>query len=180
MTTQHPAPSAIAIPPRLGAFMASGRIWAWVPALLLGGLLGTQLFVLRSALDDPSFSTEEDYYRKAVDWDTHMTRERQSLALGWLATAQVSASPGARSALSVRLRDAHDAAVSLAGVRAVAFHNARAAHPLALALVESKPGEYGADLGAARPGLWELRLSVTRGADSYETTVRFEVPAGAP
>jgi nitrogen fixation protein FixH len=180
MTTPHPVPPPSGVPPRpLGAFIVSGRIWAWVPGLLLAGLLGTQLFVLRSALDDPTFATEDDYYRKAVDWDAHMARERQSVALGWLATAQVTAAPGARRALAVRLRDARGGAISSAQVHAVAFHNARAAHPIALELGESAPGEYGADLGVARPGLWELRLSASRGGDSFETTLRFEVPAGS-
>jgi nitrogen fixation protein FixH len=181
MTPPHPVPlPSTGAPSPLRAFIASGRIWAWVPGLLLAGLLGTQLLVLSSVLDDPTFATEGDYYRKAVDWDAHMARERQSLALGWLATAQVTPSAESRSAVSVRLRDARGNAVSLAQVHAIAFHNARAAHPLELQLGESTPGEYGADLGVARPGLWELRLSASRGGDSYEATLRFEVPAGSP
>jgi nitrogen fixation protein FixH len=178
MTTPHSTPSPQSALPdgRLRAFIASGRIWPWVPGLLLVGLLGTQLTILGSALDDPTFATEDDYYRKAVDWDAHMQRERQSLALGWRASARVLGSPSAGSTVSISLLDAHGNPLSSARVHGTAFHNARAAHPLALELTESQPGEYAADLGVARPGLWELRLSVALGSDSYETTLRFDVP----
>jgi nitrogen fixation protein FixH len=178
MTTPRPSPSSRPALPegRFRAFVASGRIWPWVPGLLLVGLIGSQLAILGSALDDPTFATEDDYYRKAVDWDAHMARERQSIALGWSATARISDSTPLGSAVSVRLLDARGSALTAAQVHAVAFHNARAAHPLRLELRESEPGEYAADLGAAKPGLWELRLAATHGSDSFETTLRFEVP----
>lgn len=154
---------------------AAVRLWPWVPALLLGALIGTQLTVLASALDDPTFATEDDYYRKAVDWDAHMARQRQSQALGWTARTRVDApAPGGRG-VSIELLDARGARVNGARVQAVAFPNVRAARPLEIALAETAPGVYHADLAAARAGLWELRLSATRGSDAYETTLRFEL-----
>ena len=153
----------------------SGGIWPWVPALLLATLIGTQMTVLVSVLDDPTFATEPDYYRKAVDWDARMARQRQSRALGWAARASVeSPSPDARE-LMVHLVDARGLGVSGARLRATALHNARAASPLELAPREVSPGVYRADLGPARPGLWELRLAAQRGEDSYDTTLRFEL-----
>lgn len=150
-----------------------GRLWPWIPALLLGSLIGTQMTVLAFVLDDPTFSTEEDYYRKAVDWDTRMLRERQSQALGWTERLSVVSTP--RHSVSLQLQDARGQAVSNARVNGVAFHNARASQPRVLALDEVSPGLYHAELGPARPGVWELRLRATRGSDRYETTRRFEV-----
>ena len=68
---------------KLTVLFSGGRVWAWVPALLLGGLLGTQLTVLHYVLEDPSFALESDYYRKAVSWDAQRELERASAALGW-------------------------------------------------------------------------------------------------
>lgn len=178
MTTPHPAldhgdllPAGSPRPsvrPRAG-------IWPWVPALLLGSLLGTQLGVLSSTLEDPSVSTEPDYYRKALDWDARQARLRQSQALGWAARASDGgASPGGRE-VQVSIVDAHGAPVSGATVRALAFPNARAGQPLELSLRESSPGVYSADLGVARPGIWELRCSATRGQQQFESTLRFEL-----
>jgi nitrogen fixation protein FixH len=160
------------------AFSAA-KLWPWVPGLLLAGLIGTQLMVLASVLEDPSFSTESDYYRKAVDWDTRMAEQRRSRALGWAARTSAEMTGSAAAALEVRLVDAKGDVVRGAQVRALAFHNARASEKKALQLAEVSPGVYRAALGRARPGLWEARLSATRGAEAYATTLRFEVqPTG--
>jgi nitrogen fixation protein FixH len=142
---------------------------------LLASLIGTQMTVLASALDDPTFSTEDDYYRKAIDWDARMARQRRSQALGWTARAHVDALAAGDRGVSIELRDARGVHVSGAQARAVAFPNARASRPLELALDERSPGSYHGQLGAARAGLWELRLTATRGPDAYETTLRFEL-----
>lgn len=156
---------------------AWGRLWPWVPALLLGSLLGTQMTVLAFVLDDPTFATEADYYRKAVDWDARRVRERQSQALGW--TAQLSVPSTPERSISLQLGDARGGPIGNARVTGIAFHNARAGHPLVLELDEVSPGVYRAELGAVRPGIWELRLHATRDRDSFETTRRLEVPAEA-
>jgi nitrogen fixation protein FixH len=159
---------------------ARARLWPWIPALLLGSLIGAQMTVLAFVLDDPTFATEADYYRKAVDWDARRARERESQALGWTAQLRVQSRP--ERPISLQLSDALGRAVVSARVSGVAFHNARAGHPLALMFEEESPGLYRVPLGAVRPGLWELRLSATRDRDSYETTLRFEVPfdGGSP
>jgi nitrogen fixation protein FixH len=161
--------------------LQAARLWPWVPALILASLIGTQMTVLASALDDPSFATEDDYYRKAVDWDAHMARQRQSQALGWMARAHVGKPAAGVRELSIRLLDARGLALSGAQLHGVALPNARAARPIELALEEGASGEYHAPLTAARAGVWELRLSATRGNDSFETTLRFELaPEAAP
>jgi nitrogen fixation protein FixH len=180
MTTQHP--DIVLDAPALGASRGlflrfRARIWPWVPALLLVSLLGTQLAVLSSALDDPAFATEPDYYRKALDWDTQQARARDSQALGWTARASADGTTHATRAVSVSLTDAHGAAVSGAAVQAAAFPNARAAQARALTFREASPGVYRAELGAARPGVWELRCSAMRGQERFESTLRFELDA---
>jgi nitrogen fixation protein FixH len=159
--------------------LQAARLWPWVPALLLTALIGTQMTVLASALDDPSFATEDDYYRKAVNWDAHMARQRQSQALGWMAQAHVGEAAAGVHELSIRLLDARGVAVSGAQLHGVAFPNARAARPIELALEEGAAGEYHAPLTAARAGVWELRLNAMRGHESYEATLRFELALDA-
>jgi len=163
-----------------GPSLAS-RLWPWVPGLLLTALIGTQLWVLSSVLDDPSFATEQDYYRKAVSWDAHMEQTRRSRALGWHARARVENPEPGQARLEVELVDAQGRGISGAQLNAVAFANTRAAQPRELGLGEAAPGRYRAELGRARPGLWEVRLEATRGDDRYETKLRFEVfQAGGP
>jgi nitrogen fixation protein FixH len=152
-------------------------LWPWVPGLILVSLLGGQLVVLTSTLDDPTFSTERDYYRKAVDWDARMARQRESQALGWSSSALLVSSASGVTRLRVQLTDARGQAIHGAALRATAFHNARAALPLELALREAEHGSYEAELGHVRPGLWEVRLSAQRGRDEFESTLRVDVTA---
>ena len=172
----HVAPDGAKAAARQGRPSRRGAgLWPWVPALILVSLLGGQLVVLSSTLDDPTFATERDYYRKAVDWDARMARQRESQALGWSSSARLvrSASGGAR--LLVRLTDAHGQPIGGAALRATAFHNARAAQPLELTLREAERGSYEAELGHVRPGLWEVQLSAERDHAEYESTLRVDV-----
>jgi nitrogen fixation protein FixH len=168
-----PRSTALA-PPRFQA----ARLWPWVPALLLVSLIGTQLTVLASVLDDPTFATEGDYYRKAVDWDAHMARQRQSQALGWTARVRTGEPEAAGRAVAVTLVDARGEAVRGARAHGIAFPNTRAAQPRELIFEEAAPGVYRVLMPAERAGLWELRLSAARGSDAYEATLRFELSTG--
>ena len=52
--------------------MKRGMGWPiGIVAILLAGVVGN-LAVIVITKDDPSFSVEPDYYRKAVDWDERM------------------------------------------------------------------------------------------------------------
>jgi nitrogen fixation protein FixH len=179
MTTHHPSLDLHDLPPatRRPFFRVPARVWPWVPALLLVSLLGTQLTVLSSALDDPAFATEPDYYRKALDWDAQQARARDSQALGWTARASADGATPATRAVSLSLTDAHGATVSGALVRATAFPNVRAGQARTLTFREASPGVYRAELGVARPGVWELRCSAVRGQERFESTLRFELDA---
>jgi nitrogen fixation protein FixH len=75
----------------------------------------------------------------------------------------------------VSIVDARGAPVSNATVRAVAFPNVRAGQARQITFREASPGIYRAELGAARPGIWELRCSATRGSQQFESTLRFEL-----
>jgi nitrogen fixation protein FixH len=196
MTTSHAISSATPAPPSGGSSAArpplSGQSspppprwasrWAWAPAAVLVTLIGAQVSVLAAVLDDPTFSTEPDYYRKAVDWDAHMARTRESAALGWTVRARVepaASDRGGEPSLSVVLSDQRGEPVAGARMQALAIFNARAARPLALALAEVAPGRYRAALGSYHAGLWELRLTAERAAERYETRLRLDLAAEA-
>ena len=179
MMTSHSisAPTATPSATRARASTRWAGRWAWAPAGLLVALIGTQLGVLATVLDDPTFSTEPDYYRKAVDWDAQMAQARDSRALGWSTSVRIlpEASP---PQLELSLSGPHGEPLTGARIHALAFFNARAARPLQLELKEVSPGDYRADFGARHPGLWEVRVEAARGTERYQATLRLEV--GAP
>lgn len=155
------------------------NFWALVPVGILGaGLLGlgTLAFVAGS---DPSFALESDYYQKAVRWDEQQAQLAENARLGWQLELRV-APGGAKLVAEIARRDG--APVSEAKVVAEAFANARAADVRTLRFSESAPGTYEAELGRARPGLWELRFTVERGAERFTHVARPMLPGpeGAP
>lgn len=154
----------------------SARLWPWVPALLLGGLLGTQLIVLVPALDDPGFAIEPDYYRKATAWDAEQASLRQSRELGWHSELDVTlGAPGRGQTITLKLYDRAGEPLRGAQVSLRAFHNARAGRVFDVALTEVASGVYAGKSDGARPGLWELRVQAQRGADVYRETLRREL-----
>jgi len=158
------------------SLLSSGRLWAWAPGVLLATLLGTQLTVLHSVLDDPSFALEPDYYRKAVAWDARQQLQRESLALGWHTDLMAEPAPQLRGlALRVQLHEAQGGPLAGAAVRVQAFANARAARVFEAVLVETAPGTYSAEIPSSVLGLWEFRLEATRGADRFSEVLRQSV-----
>ncbi|MFG0316370.1 MAG: FixH family protein [Planctomycetota bacterium JB042] len=160
--------------------MSPKVVWVGLVVLLLGMsvvIQGTALFLANS---DPSFAVEEDYERKAAAWDDLARRRRASDALGW--AADVSTRAGDRrgdAVVRVSLADRNGLPVEAAEVVVETFHNARASRVLTDVLrTTDAPGVYEATLPMRRPGLWELRITATRGEDVFLRTLRKSVLVG--
>jgi nitrogen fixation protein FixH len=156
------------------------RIWPTIVVTVLSGYVAFGLIAARVATNDPHAAIEPDYYRKAVDWDSTVAQARRSAALGWRMTPMLSAiGNGSAALLSLELRDAGGAAVSDAQVSVEARQIAHAYDVVRATLGMRGDGAYAARVPVGRPGLWELRVVATRGADRYETSVRMNASATA-
>ena len=153
--------------------------WAFAPIGLLLACVGGLATMASIAADDPSFSLEPSYYEKAVHWDDQQVQKAASARLGWRVQTEIEPSPeGTR--LVAMLEGADGLPLAGARMKADAFANARAQDVRHLNLEEQKPGQYSAVLDPARPGLWEFRFEVVRGADRYSTIVRSNVTRSEP
>src|SRR4051812_3654125 len=63
--------------------------WPIGITVILLGFAAANLAMMRVARNDPAFAVEPDYYRKAVGFDSTMAQERQTLALGWVASSRI-------------------------------------------------------------------------------------------
>ncbi len=153
--------------------MKQGMGWPIGVATILALTVAANIVVMRIANDDPSFSVEPDYYRKAVQFDSTMAQERKNLALGWGFDAAIdSIGDGKQTRLSVRLRDASSAPLPGARVAVMARFNARANDTLTAVLEEKPPGTYVTTLPIAHPGEWEVRVDATQGSQRFSTSSR--------
>ncbi len=172
--------------------MKKGWQWPVLIGLALAFTVGVNVVMLFAAGSDPNGTVvEQDYYRKAVEWDRTMARRAASAALGWNASATLGAattadaappdaeggaSQRASRALRVELRDASGTAIADADVSATLIHNREASTPVAIALEPVGDGSYAASAALTHSGQWEVRVVARRGTERFETSLRVEAP----
>lgn len=159
--------------------MKPATLWPAAVVAVLAITVGANAWLMWKARDPNGAVIEPDYYRKAVAWDSLAARQGRSDALRWSADATIG--PAARGLARVRATLADSLGVPVAGaaVRLEAVHNLAAAHPVLAPLAETAPGVYEAETALDRPGLWELRLTATRGADVFLARLRRDAPRGS-
>jgi nitrogen fixation protein FixH len=157
---------------------ASGWYWPVVIVALLVGSAGANIGFMIVANRDASFAVEPDYYRKAVEWDRTMAQETRNAELGWKVSARLEPGVGSRARLVTLVRDRAGAALAGAAVLVEAFPSARAREIASVALEPTADaGVYAGALPSARPGLWELRVRVTRGGEVFTRTLSQDLAA---
>ncbi len=166
-------------PPTGPAESARPRVLLW-PLLVIGLLAGHALaitFVLLIATRDQSFSTEPDYYQKALNWDETAAQRATNEKLGWQVelTLDDKIGPIGERVLRCALRDATGAAVADAQVSVTAFPHARGQQRVSTELHETPDGRYASSVRFHRKGLWEFRLTARRGDDTFTYTEQRDV-----
>jgi nitrogen fixation protein FixH len=145
--------------------------WTIIIVALLGSSLLVHGIMLVVALSDSSFAVEENYEQKAADWDERMRQRQFNRALDWSVDIDTAvAGPRGEVEVSVTLLDAQNAPIDDASLTLETFHNARATRKLRESLPARGDGLYQAVLPMGQSGVWEFRLTATRGDDTFTFT----------
>jgi hypothetical protein len=146
-----------------------GRLWPWIIAGALALHVVGSLVMVFVATSNPSYAVEEDYYQKALHWDDKRAQDRANEELGWNLDIEVhpAATPAGEPTLEVRLADAGGEPVDGAVVAVETFHNTRAEDILRARLDPVGEGVYRTTLPMRHNGRWEMRFTVTRGAERF-------------
>lgn len=170
---------------RTGAAGERGHRLFWVGLIvaLLAGQIVLMLVMVYLAATDGSFAIEPDYYRKGLQWDAVAAPTRRNERLGWSVRIELGPEvtvPGER-ALICSLADRAGRPLDGATVELVAFSHSRGNERRAVSLLPAGQGRYQAPVRFARQGLWEFRLVIRRGSDTFTYTERRDVyPPEAP
>ncbi|MBK7582234.1 MAG: FixH family protein [Myxococcales bacterium] len=157
----------------------AGRFWALFPvALIVSTTLGL-LSMAAIAVHDPSFATEQDYYKKAVAWDQTQAQVSTNTRLGWKVELDTELRGNELHVLA-RVVDASGAPIRGATVKLEAFANARAARVETAVLLPTGDAGYGGTVALSQLGLWEFRLDVSSDGRHFTETLRRDVRAGGP
>jgi nitrogen fixation protein FixH len=153
--------------------MKAGMGWPIGITVILGATVAANLVMMRIANNDPSFSVEPDYYKKAVFYDSTMAQARRNLDLGWGVQAFVdSIVAGQPTRLRVVLRDEQALPLLGATVQATVLFNARANDLTTATLTDEGAGVYTASVPINTPGEWEVRVNATRDTSHFTSSTR--------
>ena len=151
--------------------------WVGLIVALLAGQIMLMLVAVYLATTDPSFAIEPDYYQKGLRWDTVAAQARRNERLGWSVRIELGPDVTVRGerALICSLADREGRPLDGATVVVEAFSHARGNERTAVALLPAGRGRYEAPVRFARQGLWEFRLAIQRGSDTFTYTEQREL-----
>lgn len=152
-------------------------LWWLMPVGLLVAMVAGQLWMGYTAVNDPGFAVEKNYYKKALHWDEHEAQIAENQRLGWQIALDAEPVAGAdhRMHLVVRLSDRRGKPLYRARVKVETFFNARAGHLLNATLTEAADGSYHASLPMQYAGLWEFRFTATHGGERFTDVIRRDI-----
>jgi hypothetical protein len=134
------------------------------------------------AVRDPHFSTEPDYYQKAIHWDQSQAQAAMNSRLGYTFKAPTALryDPQGRARLELTLIDGGGRPVTGARLNGQAFANAYSGELVAVVFEEESAGRYAAKLTVHHPGQWVFEIVGDVGGDHFTTELRADlVPGGA-
>lgn len=154
----------------------AARRWiAFVSALFLlqVGAVVTMIWI---ATSDRSFALEPDYYQKAMHWDDISRQQRESAKLGWSLKFDVgSRDEDGKRLVFVVVSDRNGQPIDGASATAEWFHHARARERHTTLFSPQPGGALAASLPFVRSGLYEFRFTVSRGDETFVTTLQRDI-----
>lgn len=157
----------------------NGLFWMLFPVVLLVTSVSGWLVMVSIAVDDPGFSVEPDYYKKAANYDSVLDQRATNSRLSY-EVELVSFTPiGERNAeliLSVTGPDGEP--LREARVTADARPIARAFDVQEFSLRQRDAGVFVAKVERSRPGLWEVRVRVEVEGQVFTQIIRPELYSG--
>jgi nitrogen fixation protein FixH len=157
--------------------LGSKILWPGIIFVLLGGQVLLMFVMVYLATSDGSFAVEPDYYQKALHWEATARQRQANRRLGWQAAFELGDQVGTlgQRTLTLLLLDRDGEPVNGAAVDLVAFPHARGSQRTSAVLRGQGNGRYSADLRFQRQGLWELRLAVSSGSDTFTHTEKRDI-----
>ena len=129
------------------------------------------------ATHDSSFAIEPDWYQKGLHYEQTAQQQRENSRLGWSVQLDVGQplTGTNRRNVTCTVLDRAGKPVENATVDLVAFAHLRASNRTSSVLLPHDGGEYGATMAFEDPGMWEFRLVITRGAETFTQIVKREI-----
>jgi nitrogen fixation protein FixH len=158
---------------------AKRRYLLW--PILLTSLIGIHtisvIVMVIVATHDSSFALEPDWYLKGLHYEQTVEQQQANSRLKWSVQLDVGQplDGSHRRKVTCTIRDAAGKPIENATVDLVAFAHLRANNRQSSVLLPQEGGSYAATLPFEDVGMWEFRVVVTRGADTFTHIVKREI-----
>lgn len=156
-------------------------LWPVLIASLIGVHIISVVTMVIVATHDRSFAVEPDFYQKGLHYENTIQQRGENTRLGWSVKLDVGPLVSGSNQRGVRCKLADRAGRPLEGAKIdlVAFAHLRASNVKSCVLLPESAGEYAGKLDFADPGIWEFRLAITRGPDTFTSVVKQEIESPA-
>jgi nitrogen fixation protein FixH len=151
-------------------------LWPILLASLIGIHIVSVVVMVTVATYDRSFAIEPDWYQKGLHYEQTAQQQRENSRLGWSVKLDVGQplSGTNQRTVSCRVFDGAGKPVEDAKIDLVAFAHLRASKRTSSVLLR-QGGVYTAPLAFEDPGMWEFRLVITRGRETFTQIVQREI-----
>jgi nitrogen fixation protein FixH len=151
--------------------------WPIFLTSLIGIHIASVVVMVIVATRDSSFAIEPDWYQKGLHYDQTAQQQRENRRLGWSVKLDVGRplSGTNQRSVSCTVFDQAGKPVESAPVDLVAFAHLRGSNRTSSILLPQGGGAYAATMAFDDPGVWEFRLVITRGAETFTQIVKREI-----
>lgn len=146
----------------------------WIFAACMAVVVAVNAGMVAAALSTYSGLAHGDAFERGLAYNRVLEEQERQDLLGWRVDVEIGAAAGDDGLRAVRVA-LHDASgLALAGGRVVLElrRPVERVAPVAVALEPRGPGRFEGHVRLARPGQWDARIAVERGADRLDATRR--------
>jgi nitrogen fixation protein FixH len=159
---------------------ADARAARWIPRAFIAGfavVIAVNAALIWFAVGSFSGLSEAHAYQAGLAYNRTLAAAKAQERLGWTAelTVRPATEPGAVRVI-VALADRDGSPISGESVEAEFLRPAAAGHDRRAVFAPVGPGRYASTVALPLRGLWEVRLLVRRGGESWQATQRIVLP----
>ncbi len=140
--------------------MKSPFFWFTLVGLIVSVDLVAFGYLIARSSTDQTFSVEDNYYEKGLDWDARMAQDRVNAELGWTVRLHAGLGDENTRELTVTVLDQEGSALTGATVRVELFANLRASERFSLGGFTDERGVWRVEIPSETSGYWEARLRI--------------------
>ena len=117
----------------------------------------------------------DNAYEKGLAYNNALNARAQESTLGWRVAASLEPAGPGQAQLRVRILGRRGEAIYPDEVRAEFVRPTLVGHDFTVSLENEGSGQYARQLSLPLSGLWDVRISVTKGSDVHNSSRRFVV-----